>query len=314
MRQIRTFYSGKYIERAAELRVETAALARILAGPKARCLPVWKDRCLVRDDRAAMLKLRDLPGHPPDPERTIFLGRIGDEYLFAVALESGEEPRVGDGTEFAGLRDLTNRVRTDHAALLAYAKAMVGWQYRHRYCGICGSPCRPLEAGFVMACTTSDCGHRSFPRLDPAVIVLAHREDHCLLGRQTRWPDGRFSTIAGFVEPGESLEDAVRREVREEADVRIGACRYVGSQPWPFPAALMVGYHAEALSVKIRLNDGELAEARWVSREGIIDGEVVLPPRVSIAYRLIETWFDAGSPRPLESFGISTPPLIDPRR
>jgi NAD+ diphosphatase len=169
---------------------------------------------------------------------------------------------------------------------------MVAWQRSHRYCGVCGSPNRALEGGFVMECSDADCGRRSFPRLDPAVIVLVHRGDRCLLGRQTKWPEGRFSTIAGFVEPGENLEDAIRREVREETDIRVGKCEYLASQPWPFPSALMIGYHAEAESEAIRLNDGELAEARWLTRGELATGAVVLPPRFSVAYRLIERWFD----------------------
>jgi NAD+ diphosphatase len=161
----------------------------------------------------------------------------------------------------------------------------------------------------VAECQSDRCGHRSFPRLDPAIIVLVHRADQCLLGRQNRWPENRFSTIAGFVEPGESLEDALRREVREETNIVVGRCTYLASQPWPFPAALMIGFHADALTEDIRLNDGELAEARWLSREEIIAGTVVLPPRVSVAYRLIQAWFDQGSGPPMDTFDIPAPPF-----
>ena len=124
--------------------------------------------------------------------------------------------------------------------------------------------------------------------------MLVHDNDRCLLGRQTQWPEHRFSTIAGFVEPGESLEDAIRREVHEETNIDVGRCEYRASQPWPFPSALMIGYHAEAMSRDIRLNDGELAEARWLSREDITAGAVILPPEFSVAYRLIESWFNLG--------------------
>ncbi len=157
-----------------------------------------------------------------------------------------------------------------------------------------------------MQCTRPECGQRGFPRLDPAIIVLVHRGDKCLLGRQGSWSEGRFSTIAGFVEPGESLEDAVRREVREETNVRIGACTYLASQPWPFPAALMIGFDAEAESERIVLNDGELEEARWLTREQIAAGEVMVSPRLSIAYRLIEAWFDAGSGPRLAGLGVDS--------
>jgi NAD+ diphosphatase len=177
------------------------------------------------------------------------------------------------------------------AGLLAYARAMVSWHRQHRHCSTCGAPNRPEEGGFVLACSV-ECGGRSFPRLDPAIIVLVHRDQHCLLGRQASWPSDRFSTIAGFVEPGESLEDAVRREVVEETNVAVTHCRYQGSQPWPFPASLMIGFHAVAASDAISLNDAELAEARWFTRADLAGGTIVLPPRASVAYRLIEAWFD----------------------
>ena len=143
-----------------------------------------------------------------------------------------------------------------------------------------------------MACSDESCAQRCFPRIDPAVIVLVHRGDQCLLGRQASWSEGRFSTIAGFVEPGETLEEAVIREVREETNVVVADAAYMASQPWPFPSALMLGFHAGAQSSDIRLNDGELIEARWLSRADIIAGRVLLPPPISIAFRLIESWFD----------------------
>ena len=194
---------------------------------------------------------------------------------------------------FGGLRDFVSLVPERDAGLLAYARAMVNWHRHHHYCGVCGSAYRMEDGGFVLACTSATCGHRSFPRLDPAIIVLVHRDQHCLLGRQPSWPADRFSTIAGFVEPGESLEDAVRREVFEETNIRTADCRYLASQPWPFPAALMIGFHAMACSDDIHLNDAELAEARWFAREELAGDSIVLPPRASVAYRLIEAWFDA---------------------
>jgi NAD+ diphosphatase len=160
-----------------------------------------------------------------------------------------------------------------------------------------------------MACTDHKCAHRSFPRLDPAIIVLVHNNDLALLGRQAKWPEQRFSTIAGFVEPGESLEDAIRREVAEETNILVGETRYIASQPWPFPAALMIGFHAQGLSEDIELNDDELAEARWVSRQDIISGAVVLPPKISVAYHLIETWFDQHDGPTLAEFDLPDAPL-----
>jgi NAD+ diphosphatase len=169
-----------------------------------------------------------------------------------------------------------------------------------------------VEGGFVMACSRPACGHRAFPRIDPAVIVLVCHGDRCLLGRQPGWPEGRLSTVAGFVEPGESLEEAVAREVHEETNIRVGDCRYIASQPWPFPAAMMIGFHAEGRNTDIRFNDGELVEARWLSREDLRRREVRLPPSASIAFRLIEAWFDREPGPRLASLGLDSPMFRQP--
>jgi NAD+ diphosphatase len=291
MPEIRTFFSGGPIDRRAELRRDAAALADAWNSAEARFLPVWEARCVVRDGAAARLQREEIGRWLPPPERGIFLGCEGRRPLFAVALDGSEAPAALG--HFAGLRELISGLPAAEAALLGYARAMVNWHRHHRRCGACGAPNDLLEGGFVLQCSVPSCAHRSFPRLDPAIIVLAHRGERCLLGRQASWPEQRFSTIAGFVEPGESLEDAVRREVREETNIRIGECQYLASQPWPFPSALMIGFHAQAQSEDILLNDAELAEARWLTREEIARGTVILPPRASVAWKLIEAWFDA---------------------
>ena len=291
MAAIPTYFSGDYIDRAAGLRGDAAGLAAAWRDAQTRFLPVWEARCLIRDGAAARLSRAELGHLLPGQERGIFLGLEGGRHVFAVALESADPPAgLGD---FGGLRDLISRVPERDAGLLAYARAMVSWQRQHRHCGVCGAANRPEDGGFVLVCTQANCGHRGFPRLDPAIIVLVHRDQHCLLGRQATWPADRFSTIAGFVEPGEGLEDAVRREVAEETNVVVAHCQYLASQPWPFPASLMIGFHAVAASDDIQLNDAELAEARWFTREQLGGGKIVLPPRASVAYKLIEAWFDA---------------------
>jgi NAD+ diphosphatase len=285
------FFSGDYIERNAALRRDRAGLAQAWEDPATRFLPLWEAQCLIRDGAAARLTRDELGGRLAPADRSIYLGMEQGRHLFAFAIEGhAEPPGLGD---FGGLRDLISKVPETDAGLLAYARGMVNWHRQHRHCGVCGSPLRMADAGFVLECTSVTCAHRSFPRLDPAIIVLVHRDRHCLLGRQPSWPSERFSTIAGFVEPGESLEDAVRREVAEETNIRVAHCVYLASQPWPFPSALMIGFHALATSDDIRLNDAELAEARWFTRDELSAGSVVLPPRASVAYRLIEAWFDA---------------------
>lgn len=303
MAGMQTLFSGAWLDRASGIRADAERLAEACASEAARFVPVWQSRCLVESSRAVLLRRDDLPGEPARHE-TIFLGVMNERYLFAVALDGDEPPLDTGRAEFMGLRRVAGIVSAGEAAVLGYARAMVTWQYRHRHCGSCGAPNEPRDGGFVMACTDPGCGARSFPRLDPAIIVLVQDGERCLLGRQSVWPDGFFSTIAGFVEPGESLEDAVRREVEEETDIRVGRVQYLGSQPWPFPSALMVGFHAQALSTLISCNDGELAEARWLSRAEIAAGAVRLPPRSSIAFLLIEEWFNAEPGRNLASLNL----------
>jgi NAD+ diphosphatase len=160
------------------------------------------------------------------------------------------------------------------------------------FCGICGSSAHSAAAGNSRVCANKDCGREIFPRVDPAIIVLVANGESCLLGRQATWPEGRYSTIAGFVEPGESLEDAVRREVYEETNVHVGKVSYHSSQPWPFPSSLMLGFVAEATSKEIVLNDGELEDARWFTREELVSDFPKLPFHISIARRLVDHWIE----------------------
>ena len=301
MKTIRTFFSGSPIQRSSKLRADSDDLYRAYRHPDTRFLPVWQSRCLVAEQRAVLLGKSELSAYTDGPDDVIFLGRLDERFIFALALPDHADPAGTAQAEFIEVRKLIGQVDETDAGLLAYARAMVNWQQSHAYCGICGTRNQAIEGGFVMRCGDVNCAQRSFPRLDPAIIVLVIDRALCLLGRQPSWPEGQFSTIAGFVEPGESLEDAVRREVAEETNIAVGDCRYLASQPWPFPSALMIGFHAEAGSQSIRLNDAELAEARWISREQIVEREVMLPPSASVAYRLIEAWFDSGSDQPLDA-------------
>jgi NAD+ diphosphatase len=290
MSEIRTAFSDVGVDRCTTMRGDAGALAKALKHASTRFLPVSLDHCLIRDGRAALLSHDSVAACRDQP--SVFLGRLDNRYLFAVSVSEITAGELITEGQFAGLRELASVIPEHDAALLAYARAMIGWQNNHLFCGVCGRPNRATEGGFVMVCSATDCSHRSFPRLDPAIIVLVKQNESCLLGRQKSWPEGRFSTIAGFVEPGESLENAVRREVLEETNIQIGRCQYMASQPWPFPSALMLGFHAEGRSTSIHLNDHELAEARWLTRSDIARRKVTLPPRTSVAYRLIEAWFN----------------------
>ena len=173
---------------------------------------------------------------------------------------------------------------------------MTYWHRRHRYCGVCGATTKITRGGHVRMCTNESCKTEHFPRTDPAVIMLVHHGDKCLLGRGKHFPRGMHSTLAGFVEPGESFEDAVAREVYEEVKVKVKDVIYRSSQPWPFPASVMIGFHAEAESMDFSVNESELESARWLSREELRpenmpkDGSFFMPRRDSIARRLIEEW------------------------
>lgn len=213
------------------------------------------------------------------------------------------EPQATPGGRFEELRPLSGTLPEREAGLLAYARALSIWRARHHYCGACGAPTLPSRAGHVLACSNSACGQQLFPRIDPAIIVLVTDGERALLGRQASWPKNRYSTIAGFVEPGESIEDAVAREVLEETGIEVGEVAYQSSQPWPFPSSLMLGFHARALSHDILRRDSELEDAQWFSRADIASGHPLVGARTSISWRLIESWFDAGWPTPLADIG-----------
>ena len=217
---------------------------------------------------------------------------------FALDLSDLDDPtshRALEGRgDFVGLRRVGPLLEGFSAGLLAFARGMVHWHEQHTYCGKCGSRTAMEEAGFLRRCTSRECDRLHFPRTDPAVIVLVTHGDRVLLGRQAKWDKTWYSVLAGFVEPGESLEQAVRREVREEAGIDLGEVRYDSSQPWPFPSSLMIGFTADATSDQIEIGDDELQDARWFTRDQIDTalevGELHLSPRTSISRHLIETW------------------------
>jgi NAD+ diphosphatase len=216
-----------------------------------------------------------------------------------VEVSPGTDEAGTPGGRFEELRPLSAELPEREAGLLAYARALSIWRARHRFCGACGAPTLPARAGHVLACSNRGCAQELFPRIDPAIIVLVTDGERALLGRQPSWPAGRYSTIAGFVEPGESVEDAVAREVLEETGIVVGEVSYHSSQPWPFPSSLMLGFHAQAASAAIECRDGELEDAQWFSREEVASGHPRVGARTSISWRLIESWFDAGWPTPL---------------
>jgi NAD+ diphosphatase len=282
-------FAGAFVDRNGERRKDPDWLAEAVSSDETCFVPVWGDRCLVGGDppRAILLSRAEISPFA-NADNVIFLGLFRNQPAFAVALSSSNEAPFTDRGEFKDLRFIGTVLPLDEANLAAHARALVLWHSATLYCGKCGSASQPDASGNVRRCSNADCGTEIFPRTDPAIIVLVADGDRCVLGRQPSWPEGRYSTIAGFVEPGESLEDAVRREVYEETNIRVGAVHYHSAQPWPFPSALMLGFTAEAISDDIVLNDGELEDARWFTREELRSGNVGLPFRISIARRLVD--------------------------
>jgi NAD+ diphosphatase len=210
-----------------------------------------------------------------------FLGLADGVPLFVVP--------AADDAQLTGLREAAAVLSHAEAGLVAYASALAHWHDTHRYCGACGEQTETREAGHSRRCPN---GHVHHPRTDPVVIMLVSDGDRMLLGRRPPWPAGRYSCLAGFVEPGESLEAAVAREVLEEAGVVVGAVRYRLSQPWPFPLSLMLGFEATYASGDARVADAELEDVAWFGREEILAGRPLLPPSFTIARRLIDGWLE----------------------
>jgi NAD+ diphosphatase len=308
--QQRNIFAGPYLDRVAHLRQDPAWFAAALADERSRAIPVWNSRTLIAEGdapRAAYLELSQLPPDSRNGTDLILLGQMGGTHFFAYEIESVDPPALLPGTRFEDLRLVGAVLPIDEAGLLGYARAMISWRHRNRFCGTCGAKTLSAKSGHVLVCTDPACRHETFPRIDPAIIVLISDGERALLGRQASWPVGRYSTIAGFVEPGESLEDAVAREVFEETGVIVERIEYQSSQPWPFPASLMLGFTAHALTSEVHLRDQELEDARWFTRAEIASTGALLPPRQSISFRLIEHWFDAGGGERLRDLKENAP-------
>ncbi len=270
--------------------------------PAARFVVIDTRHCLV-DDKPALARLpREALPEGWRQWQSVFLGHVDEAPLFALAAPADFETHFERHGRHEELRSLALSLSSTDAALIAHARAVMHWHETHRHCGRCGGELQSAAGGHARRCRNDGCDtNEIFPRIDPAVIVLVTHEDRCLLGRQRSWPPGRFSCLAGFAEAGETLEEAVRREVLEESGVHVGDVAYHSSQPWPFPQSLMIGFTARAVSPDITLHDDELEEARWFSRDdirrGVAAGSLKLSARLSIAYRLLHDWYaQAGDP------------------
>ncbi|MEM7225717.1 MAG: NAD(+) diphosphatase [Pseudomonadota bacterium] len=302
------FYSGAGLDRADHLRLDEAWLAAQLRRSTTRYVVIWRARNFVvsaSDPRPAWLDWSRAEALWAQAEHVTFLGLNGQHAYVALDLSAVDRPAEAAGLselgEFQDLRLVGPLMARGEGAVLAYARGLVHWHKRHRFCGRCGHPTESRRAGHLRHCTNPDCGLDHFPRTDPAVIMLIHDGgDRCVLGRQKGWPSGMHSTLAGFVEPGESLEEAVAREVEEEVGLKLALAKitYHSSQPWPFPSSIMLGFHAQAAYGPLKVCEEELDTAAWFTRDQLKaspeDERFKLPRRDSIAWRLIEDWLAEG--------------------
>ncbi|MDG4647113.1 NAD(+) diphosphatase [Roseibacterium sp. SDUM158017] len=312
-------FGASGLDRAAHLRRDGDLLAASLARG-AGVLPVWRGKPLLSGapgEAAPGLAFRDI-AHPvlaEAAEAPVFLGVAADgAHLFAADVSSWvpddvDEAQVGafldasvqrhpaealDGAGFVELRSVMAALSPRDAELAATARGLLQWHATHRFCARCGAATAPSEGGWQRRCAACGAGH--FPRTDPVVIMLITHGDSVLVGRSPAWPERMYSLLAGFVEPGETIEAAVRREVLEEAGVTVGPVRYLASQPWPFPASLMLGCHGEAETTEITVDPAELQDARWVSRSEMLEVFMGRHPEIAgarkgaIAHFLMQAW------------------------
>ncbi len=287
-------------DRHGLLRTDDGWLEERWADPRTRVLVIAGARVRPVGGRLTWVS----PQEAPEGLRILLGERDGVEH-FAVVVEPDRAP--GDPEEWVVLRALVQSLvdeTVEEGPLVLHAIGLAEWLWATRHCPRCGGLLEPRQAGHVLRCTA--CGRDQFPRSDPAVIMLitdgepGSSQERALLGRGPNWPEGRFSTLAGFVEPGETMEDAVRREVQEETGVRVGDVAYFGSQPWPLPASLMVGFTGRAVTSAIDVDGSEISDARWFTRQEMREqageGSLLLPAGVSISRSLVESWY--GGPLP----------------
>lgn len=299
-------FAGNPLDRASDRRPDAAWIAGHLASPESLALAMWNGRPLVEPTAGGGVQIAYLPARlagelSGGPERLLFLGLWKETAVFAVDLEGQADPADGplQGLgAFQDLRQIALQLTAAEAGICATAKAMFEWRRRHRRCAVCGEATEPRDAGWKRQCPACEAEH--FPRTDPVVIMLPVHGERCMLGRQDAWPKGMFSALAGFLEPGESIEEACARELSEEAGLRTRTVRYHSSQPWPYPSSLMIGLIAEVEDDEGSPDQTELAEVRWFTRDearqilsGGYDG-VTAPTSMAIAHQLLKAWVEEG--------------------
>jgi len=297
--------SRSVLDRSAERRADPGLLASLVADPATRVLALVRDSAEVSDGAGrATLLLR--PPEPADATRLgLFLGTDGDGAAYLAVVDDAADE--GDARDLRTLRQVGADLGDRDASLLTTALGLANWHRTHTHCPRCGAATRPEQGGWLRRC--SEDGSEHYPRTDPAVIMsVVDADDRLLMARGAGWGEGRYSVLAGFVEPGETLEAAVTREVREEVGVDVVDVRFLGDQPWPFPTSIMLGFTARALGTGLSLQESEIADARWFTRdellEGVARGELFTSPRLSISRWLVEHWLG----RPIVPPQVATEP------
>lgn len=299
-------FAGNPLDRASDRRSDAAWVAEQLAAKDSLGIALWNGKPFVEKTKEGGVQIAYLPAKMVGElagglERLLFMGLWKDTAVFAVDLEGAGDPALGplQGLgEFMDLRQVALKLPATEAAIFATAKSMFEWRRRHDYCAACGEPSVVKEGGWKRQCPACQAEH--FPRTDPVVIMLAYHEDRCMLGRQEAWPPGMFSALAGFLEPGESIEEACARELGEEAGLRTRKVRYHSTQPWPYPSSLMIGLIAEVEDDEGTPDQTELSEVRWFTRAEarlLLKGEIegtFCPPPMAIAHQLIKAWAEEG--------------------
>ncbi len=297
-------YAGNPLDRRSDLRLQADWLAARRTDPSTTIVPLWNGQTLLedRDGGLGLVRIEPRLGFElaGSDETVLFLGLDGEAAVYAIDLVGEADPAAGplEGRgKFYDLRFAGGQMSPEDAGIAATAKAVFEWRRRHGFCSACGHASEPAEGGWKRVCPVCKVEH--FPRTDPVTIMLPTFQDSCLLGRQAPWPKGRFSCLAGFMEPGESIEAACAREVLEEAGLTVTQVRYHSSQPWPFPSNLMIGLIAEASDQNAQPDQTELEEVRWFSRaemRRLLAGEIEglgVPPPFAIAHQLMKAWADS---------------------
>jgi len=301
-------FANSPLDRAAHFRADQDWLSNALADKRSLFIPVWKLMPFLikaRDGKreAGWVTAELALPLMPEGALAVFLGIHDGRAHFAIDVSSLPDPSA-DGVlaglgSFADLRIVAEEIDPGDAAILAQAKSIIDWHQRHGFCANCGARTEAADAGYKRYCEA--CNTEHFPRTDPVVIMLALNGDSCLLGRQAKWPQGFYSALAGFIEPGETIEEAVARELQEEAGIKITDVIFHSTQPWPYPSSLMIGCYARAVTSEIVIDTNELSDAQWFPRDRVREGlerkggsELRLPPPLAIAHQLVKSWIEEG--------------------